>query len=233
MEGTEFAEESWSDIRKRARTVAQQISLDLAVLHHSPHPYVRFVQLIERAIDHAAQHMSKNKNVLSGLNEDQLTHNLITMLIGMSFDARFEQNVGGNCDITIEGPNDLLWLGEAKIYRSTGNILGGLRQLIDRYLTGLPGQDRGAALIYFKTKNALGTMRTWRDRLKAGVRGARVTGPEDYELWFRTEVPHAGSGRVLNIKHVAFVLFHEPTDTEAAPQFAKDTFIPLGLNRKE
>lgn len=232
MNLSEFGEgESWQEMWARTQTVPQRISLKLSLVHKTSDPYATFVGLIDEAISHISIQMARNKNVLKGMGEDQLTTNVIAYLHGMGFVALFEANNGGNCDISIHGADDMVWLGEAKIYRSGRNLLSGLQQLVDRYATGLPNQDRGSLIIYILTKNAKKVMRTWNSRLVIKMTKGKVLSAPGNDLSFKTTVEHAGSGRDLLIKHVPFVLFHEPTETGPAPNWNSDAPVRLGAHR--
>jgi hypothetical protein len=206
-----------------------QITFEYATLRAAGGGYTEFVCLIERAFDFACQEMAKAKNILKGMNEDQLTYVILSTLRGMGFDAHHAMNVGGHCDVTIEGDNDTLWLGEAKIYSSAAKLFGGLRQLVDRYSTGLPGQDSGGMIVYVTIPNALRVMHTWRKKL---LRAAPTVVSDDMPetaLTFRTKITHAGSGLPLDIRHFPVILFHSPTDTLKTPNMQKGETGKLGL----
>lgn len=223
--------ESWKEMWARSQTVPQRISLNLSLIHKTDDPYNTFVDLIDEAIAHISFQMARSKNVLKGMGEDQLTNNIIAYLHGMGFLAQFEANNGGNCDISIQGADDMVWLGEAKIYRSGKNLLSGLQQLVDRYATGLPSQDRGSLIIYILVKNAAKVMRTWNSRLVLKMTKGVVLSPPGKDLTFHTNIEHAGSGRNLLIKHVPVVLFHEPTEIGPAPDWNSGGPLNLGAHR--
>lgn len=220
---------SWRRWRASYTSAPSSITWRLSTLILEGGRYLEFCDLIEEALRHNFQRFSQNKNIHVGQDEDEITIQLINSLKDMSFDATFERNVGGNCDISVIGPNDYLWLGEAKIYRSSGNALKGTRQLIDRYSTGLENQDRGAVIFYIKKPNALSIMQSWRNRLKAISPGSIFPQPAAQSIDFETQMKHAGSGRMLDIKHLAVVLFHSPTDVLATPP--PGAAGPLGASR--
>ncbi|MBW8302671.1 MAG: hypothetical protein K0M78_01725 [Brevundimonas sp.] len=209
---------SFEDLRLAARTFPEQIALDLELVRLTDEPYEKFVALINKSIDWILGEMSKNKNHLHDLSEDQLTVLVVISLQSLSFSAYHGRNVGGSTDISIDGPNNTMWLGEAKKHTSYGKLFGGARQLIDRYNSGLPGQDRGALIIYTSKPNALRTMKRWRTFLRRAVPGLVILEPANDDLDFYTEIRHAGSGRMLKIRHVPAVLHHEPTDVLPEPK---------------
>jgi hypothetical protein len=220
---------TWSDLRKSAQSVEEKIVLDLAILKLSDNPYEEFVGLINRALDCALSYLAKNKNHVHDLGEDQLTVMLMASLKSMTFSARHGENVGGHCDLTIDGPNGTLWIGEAKKFTSYAKLFGGARQLIDRYTTGLEGQDCGAIIVYISKPNALGIMTKWRAFLKRCVRSLLIAEPAADQLDFYTQIEHAGSGRMLNIRHVPAVLYHAPTDILPPPKAGQ--FGKLGASK--
>lgn len=209
---------TFSDLQLAARTFPEQITLELALLRMSDEPYEKFVSLVNKSIDWILGEMAKNKNHVHDLSEDQLTVMLVISLQSLTFMATHGRNVGGSTDISIDGPNNTLWLGEAKKHTSYGKLFGGARQLIDRYSTGLAGQDHGSLIIYISKPNALRIMARWREFLRRTVSNLVIIEPANDELQFHTELPHNGSGRMLSIRHVPAVLYHEPTDVLPAPK---------------
>lgn len=224
-------DDSWATLWDSSSKTPDRIRLRLSVVGKMPNPYKSFVEIIDDAVDYASIELTKNKNVVHSLGEDQLTLYLLTHLDGMGFDAAFERNVGGNCDISITGINDMLWLGEAKIYRSSGNLLGGLRQLVDRYSTGLINQDCGAVIIYVKNMNTKKIMSTWHKRLSITLKNGVVGAFNENKMTFTHTVEHAGSGRDLSVRHVPVVLFHSATEKLPNPNWSKKNTLSIGSNR--
>ncbi|WP_430427872.1 hypothetical protein [Parasphingorhabdus sp.] len=210
-------EVSWEQLKKEAQATSRQFTLELMELEYVEDGYSSFVNLIERALDFAAQDMSKNKNILIDQTEDQLTYAMLAMLRGMSFNASHSKNNGGNCDIVIESGLSMTWLGEAKKFTSSyGKLLGGYRQLADRYATGLPNQLSGGEIIYMYGADAKTMLDNWRDYL-AQQNGINVEHDKDKPLEFRSTQKHQGSGLQISIRHTPIVLHHQPTDTQKAP----------------
>ncbi|MGL5837024.1 MAG: hypothetical protein ACRCY3_00820 [Sphingorhabdus sp.] len=213
---------SWAQMEFAAKTTPDKIRLKLM---RGVTCYDEFSDLIQTAINYSIGEMVKEKNIInpagklkSRMNEDQLTLMLSKPLKGMGFDISHSKNIGGNCDISIEGASEMLWLGEAKIYTSYGKLMGGFQQLCDRYATGMPNQTNGAMLFYFFNGKVAGIMKSWRrylEKTRAKLAAADVDG---HVLQFRTTEPHAATEALLTILHMPVPLMHEPTDILPAPK---------------
>ena len=213
-----MAEEiTWKALRDRARTTPQKLGLDLAVAHLAPDPYATFVELVNRGLLWSATQLASNKNIVQGMNEDQLTTLLLAPLLGAGFAGYHDANFGGHCDIYIEFDDERVWLGEAKIHSDYGTLYGGFQQLAERYSTGLEGQDRGGFIVYIFNKNAGSVMKTWLEYLGANFDG--LTSTYDVQsLVGQTIHPHVGSGRPLSVVHYPVALHHKPTDVNPPPR---------------
>jgi hypothetical protein len=209
---------NWEQVLALSQSPQQKIVFALATVALAAEPYKTFVALVDRAIDLVLSDMARNKNIVHEQSEDELSVYLVGVMKGMTFNARHGENNGGHCDITIDGPNDMRWLGEAKKYTSFAKLFGGARQLINRYGTGLPNQDAGALIVYISKPDALGIMKRWRSTLVMKVKGLEAPQPGEQQLDFLTLLTHKGSGRKLTIRHVPAVLFHEPTDVLPYPK---------------
>jgi hypothetical protein len=195
-----------------------QISLELQMQKFYKRSYLDFVDLIHKALNFSISLMAAAKNITLGMDEDQLTHDLLLPLIGMAFDVTHSTNVGGNCDIVVTGHSSYLWLGEAKVFSSYGKLLGGYRQLADRYSTGLPNQDHGAVIVYMVTHgNAKNRMQEWEEYLKVSETGVKTTRTKERPLEFSSVQDHQGTGLPIYVQHVPVVLFHVPTDVKKPP----------------
>lgn len=195
-----------------------QIAVELQMQKFYKRPYGDFVGLIRKALDFSITLMAAAKNITPGMDEDQLTHDLLLPLIGMAFDATHSTNVGGNCDIVVAGHSSYLWLGEAKVFSSYGKLLGGYRQLAGRYSTGLANQDHGAVIVYMVTHgNAKERMREWEDYLKFAEIGVKTIRTKERPLEFSSVQDHQGTGLPMYVQHFPVVLFHAPTDIKKPP----------------
>lgn len=152
------------------------------------------------------------------MDEDQLTLTLSGPLKGMGFDISHSKNVGGNCDVVIEGDSEIMWIGEAKIYSDYGKLMGGFQQLCDRYSTGMPNQNRGGMLIYFFDGEISNVMKNWRKYLDEARDKLAANDVEGKPLQFRTSEPHGATEIKMNVLHMSVPLMHEPTDVHAPPK---------------
>jgi hypothetical protein len=207
---------TWKSLRDRARTIPQKLGLDLAIAHLSPDPYATFIDLVNRGILWSSTQLSKNKNIVQGMNEDQLTTLLLAPLLGAGFIGYHDANVGGHCDIYVEFDDERIWLGEAKIHSDYGTLYGGFQQLSERYSTGLAGQDRGGFIIYIFNKNAGLVMKTWLDYLAENFSGIKMEFDPNTMVG-ETAHAHVGSGRSMGVVHYPVVLHHDPTDVKPPP----------------
>lgn len=189
--------------------------------------YDEFADVIETALNYSVGEMVKDKNIInpagkhkSRMDEDQMTLVLSKPLKGMGFDISHSKNVGGNCDISIEGAFEMLWLGEAKIYSSYSKIIGGFQQLCDRYSTGMPNQNRGALLIYFFEGKVKSIMEEWRKFISDARKDLSASDINGNPIQFRTNEPHGATEISLNIIHIPVPLMHEPTDALPPPRRA-------------
>lgn len=181
-------------------------------------PYSTFVEIVNRALDYSSTMMSIDKNILSGMNEDQLTTLLLAPLKTIAIDACHDSNVGGHCDISINGGRGMLWLGEAKIFSAYGTILGGYQQLVARYSTGLPNQNNGGLVIYMKGQNAKNMIGQWKEYLTQTEPTTEIKVDAERPLEFWSECEHSGSGLSIYVRHFPVVLYHNPVDQLAKPK---------------
>lgn len=213
---------SWAQMEFAAKTTPDKIRLKLM---RGVTRYDEFSQLIETALNFSIGEMVKEKNILNPagelknrMDEDQLTLMLSKPLKGMGFDISHSKNIGGNCDVSIEGNSEMLWLGEAKIYNGYGKLMGGFQQLCDRYATGMPNQTNGAMLFYFFDGKVANVMKSWRKYLEKSRANLTAVDVDGNALQFRTAEPHAATEAMLNTVHMPVPLMHEPTDVLPPPK---------------
>lgn len=214
---------SWAQLEVAADNTQKKIIRDLQLIPFKSTPYGDFVTLVEDAINFSIKRLAAAKNIVAGkggkgrMDEDQLTFALSGPLLGMAFDISHSTNVGGNCDIVIEGPDEMLWLGEAKIYSDYGKLMGGFQQLCDRYSTGLEAQSHGGMIIYMFGEKVASVMKTWCEYLTDARKELKAEAVEGHALQFRTTEPHRATEQPIVVRHMPVPLFHEPTDRDAPP----------------
>ncbi|MDW9593793.1 hypothetical protein GOA63_16430 [Sinorhizobium meliloti] len=214
---------SWAELENAANSTPKKIIRELQLLSFETTPYEQFVTLVEKAINFSVTKMVSSKNIVAGkgghrrMDEDQLTLLLSAPLLGMGFDISHSTNVGGNCDIHIQGPDDYLWLGEAKIFSDYGKLMGGFQQLCDRYSTGLECQSRGAMIIYMFGAKVQSMMKSWCDYLKDARHDLKTEPVDGQPLQFRTTELHRATEQPIVVCHMPVPLLHEPTDSAPPP----------------
>lgn len=213
---------SWAQMEFAAKTTPEKIRLKLM---RGVTRYDEFSDLIETALNYSVGEMVKAKNIINPasqnkdqMDEDQLTLTLSGPLKGMGFDISHSKNVGGNCDISVEGDSEMLWLGEAKIYSNYGKLMGGFQQLCDRYASGMPNQTRGALLIYFFSGQVSTVMQNWRKYVEESREKLVANDVANNPMQFRTSEPHGATQISLNVLHMPVPLMHDPTDVAAPPK---------------
>lgn len=213
---------SWAQMEFAAKTTPDKIRLKLM---RGVTRYDEFSELIETALNYSIGEMVKEKNIINPagkvkgrMDEDQLTLTLSKPLKGMGFDISHSKNIGGNCDVSIEGASEMLWLGEAKIYTSYGKLMGGFQQLCDRYATGMPNQTNGAMLFYFFNGKVASIMKSWRRYLEKSRPKLVAANVDGNSLQFRTTEPHVATEESLRTVHMPVPLMHEPTDVLPPPK---------------
>lgn len=213
---------NWPQLEFAAKTTPEKIRLAMI---RGIKSYDEFSDLVEMALNYSIGELVKSKNIInpagttkSRMDEDQITLMISNPLKAMCFDISHSKNVGGNCDVLIEGYLEMMWIGEAKIYTDYTKLMGGFQQLCDRYSTGMPNQNRGGMLIYFFGGQISDVMQNWRSYL---VDAREKLVADDLAAPFqhlRTREPHGATSIDLNILHFAVPLMHEPTDVDAKPK---------------
>lgn len=161
--------------------------------------------VVRRAIDLIVSEHVETRQNRQGRSEDELTADVISALKMMGFDAEHDVQIGGHTDISIRGPDEFLWIGEAKIHSSSyDRLLEGFVQL-ESYFPGTQGKDAGDLLIYLYGRDAASVMTRWRDHLTTKRSDVTVVATDD--LMILTEHRHAGSGRMLDFRHKLVPLF--------------------------
>lgn len=213
---------SWAQMEFAAKTTPEKIRLKLM---RGVTRYDEFSDLIETALNFSIGEMVKDKNIInpagklkSRMDEDQCTLLLSKPLKGMGFDISHSKNVGGNCDVSVEGDDEMLWLGEAKIYSDYGKLMSGFQQLCDRYAPGMPNQTRGALIIYFFDGQVGNVMMNWRKYVDEARKNLAANDVAQNPLQFRTSEPHGATEIMLSVLHMPVPLMHEPTDVAAPPK---------------
>lgn len=173
------------------------------------------VQAVDAAIDWAVSELAKTARHHLQASEDSLTLQIVINLKAMGFQASHDTDVGGHCDIVIEGRDGFLWLAEAKIHGNYPWLLKGFRQLTERYSTGIAGQTDGGLIIYSRRPRIDRMMKAWSKHLKEHERGVTVTACPKAPPAFISKQIHTRTGDEFKIRHVPVSLYFNPTDALA------------------
>lgn len=168
------------------------------------------VRVVESAIDWIAQEFTKTKQNRRRKTEDEISTDVVSLLKSMGFKAAHDTQFGGHCDVIVEGKDEFLWIGEAKIHTSYKWLEKGFEQLDSRYSTGLYGQDAGEVLVYTYSPRLDRIMSTWATRLSKARPDVKVqTCPLD-PLNLRSVHIHKATGREFHVRHKGITLYFDP-----------------------
>ena len=117
-------------------------------------------------------------------------------------------------DIVVRGPNDYLWLAEAKKFKSDyAWLYKGFQQLNTRYATGLQGHDAGAIIIYSDQARIDQMMDRWKAHLGEQQADINFQKCPLNDLAFFSTHKHEKTGRPYKVRHIPLSLYFEPKDT--------------------
>jgi hypothetical protein len=167
---------------------------------------------VEAAIDWIVAEMSKSARHNADSTEDALTTQIVINLRAIGFQASHDADVGGHCDIVVEGVEKFLWLAEAKIHGSYKWLFKGFQQLTTRYSTGMPGQDAGAMIIYCKGPRIDRMMSAWSKHLVENQPGAKIFPCDGNPTVFVSLHIHVRTGARFKVRHVPVSLYFDPKD---------------------
>ncbi|MFC4271831.1 hypothetical protein GQF03_16295 [Sneathiella chungangensis] len=167
---------------------------------------------VQKAVDFACNELEQHKHKKQGLGEDALTLELCSMLKMAGFQAVHDKDVGGHCDISIEGKDMFLWLAEAKKHSSYSWLDKGFQQLATRYSTGVKGQDHGDVLVYCYAADAKTKIQKWRGELESRNSDVKTEDSCSNPLQFFSKHIHPSSGLDFHVRHKAIALYWNPKD---------------------
>ena len=171
------------------------------------------LKAVQRGVDFACNMLEQHKHKKQDLDEDQITLQICELLSMAGFQAKHDEDVGGHCDIVINGRELFLWLAEAKKHNDYPWLDKGFQQLSTRYSTGVRGQDHGEVIIYCYVRDANAVLARWREEL---VMRNPMVKTEDAAcgnpLLFWSTHKHAASGLDFRVRHKAVALYWKPED---------------------
>jgi hypothetical protein len=162
---------------------------------------------VEDAVNFAIEILVENRHLKQNLSEDQRTSEIVGNLKAMGFTANHDEQIGGHVDIVVR-THGLLWLGEAKNWKGCDWASRGMRQLLTRYSTGLPGQSSGGIILYFEQRDAAALMTTWRDHMVSEQLARSIDAIS--ELSFRSHHDHVSTGTRFSVRHYPVPLYWRP-----------------------
>ncbi len=177
-----------------------------------------FYAIVDEAIDSCVSSMAKYPKELSTMKEDQLSVFMIQKLEGIGLDASHDSTVGGHCDIVIKGGSGLLWLGEAKLVSGKHNahIEGGYLQLVSRYATALPGQDRGALIVFCNCERIDQVLESWLEHVTDRRSQLKLLNHDKDKIELLSSEIHAKNGRTFVVRHKPISVYWSPESKEKA-----------------
>ena len=119
-----------------------------------------FIGQLYKDLDRVINQIERNPELRQQDGEDRLTIEIVGSLRSSGYNANHDCKTGGHVDLTVE-QNDLIWLGEAKIYKDNNYLWEGFQQLATRYSTGDTNQNSGGLLIYIFNEDAKSVMERW------------------------------------------------------------------------
>lgn len=131
-----------------------------------PKDYEDFIGVFYDDLDELLGLMEADAKDLIDASEDELNRQLVRLLNARTYVASHDHDEGGHVDIHVR-PRNLAysWLGEAKLDNGPSYILGGLKQLTDRYSRGTAGHNCGGLLVYCQKDRISDRFHNWRTRL--------------------------------------------------------------------
>lgn len=206
---------SLDDLRAIARLSNAVLPLALIEYRAGEPDYGKLCDLIDRAIDSCALRMSQFPKEMDGQTEDQLSIMLILQLCQIGFNATHDTTSGGHCDIVISEGAEFLWLGEAKKVSAVNNfwIAAGYDQLVGRYATGQPGQDRGSLIIFCNCERIDIILEKWLEYFIEKYPNASIISESKDEIIFNSAETSIRTGRPFKVRHKTISAYFAPLHT--------------------
>jgi HEAT repeat protein len=177
-------------------------------------------------IDKVISLIRENPELRQNDKEDRLTIDIVNQLRCFGYDASHETKIGGHVDLVVR-KDDLLWLGEAKIYSDNNYLWEGFLQLTTRYSIGDSNQEHGGLLIYIRQGDASSIMKKWQEYLLSKNLPDYSFKPcKMNRAAFISTHRHERSGKPFHVRHIPVMLHFAPQDKsgrrrKASPQTPK------------
>ncbi|PSB35865.1 hypothetical protein C7B69_05270 [filamentous cyanobacterium Phorm 46] len=170
------------------------------------------IRNLYKDIDQVISQIQEKPELRQKDTEDRLTIDIVNPLRNLGYDVSHEPKIGGHVDIAVR-KNDLLWLGEAKIYKDNNYLWEGFQQLVTRYSIGDSNQENGGLLIYIRDEDASSIMHKWQKYLLGkslpdfSLRPCKMR-----SLAFISTHKHERSGQAFHVRHIPVMLHFDPKD---------------------
>lgn len=166
-----------------------------------------FIALFEKGV----AHLEKNKKNFEDLDEEALSAVLAASMTIPGLTVYQEAHSNGHVDLTFEADHCCparTKLAEAKIYAGPAYHYKGLKQLLDRYMTGREG--RGLLLVYCRKQDIEGLVKKLRARMDDEAPEHQQGHTTDHKLkWSFCSAHSHSSGSEVPVDHVGCNLFTE------------------------
>ncbi len=175
--------------------------------------YDEFIEVLYIDIDTIIYRIEENPELRQNDNEDRLTIDIENQLRCMGYNSSHDSKVGGHTDLSVR-KGSFLWIGEAKIHRSSYDCLWeGFQQLSTRYSTGDSNQKDGGILIYIRVKDAASILQKWQRHL-CGKKLPNYSFSlcKRRNISFFSTHKHERSGQAFQVRHMPVILHFDPKD---------------------
>jgi hypothetical protein len=170
------------------------------------------IRNLYKDIDKVIYQIQENPELRQKDTEDRLTIDIVNPLRTLGYDVSHETKIGGHVDIAVR-KNDVLWLGEAKIYKGNNYLWEGFLQLFTRYSIGDLNQENGGLLIYIFKEDASSIMQNWQNYLlEQSLPDLSIRPCKMRSLAFISTHKHERSGQAFHVRHIPVMLHFAPKD---------------------
>ncbi|MBZ9711166.1 hypothetical protein LB543_31200 [Mesorhizobium sp. ESP7-2] len=170
-----------------------------------------FDEAFDTMLEGAVARLETNSKNFESLNEVGLTGVLAASLSIPGLTVTQEAHSNGHVDLTIVADHCMparRKLGEAKIYNGPAYHIAGLKQLLNRYMTGREG--RGLVIEYVRKKNIAGLVKEIREKMDNDHPCHQQGETTEHKLKWSFLSTHTHScGEDLEVSHIGCNLFVE------------------------
>lgn len=163
----------------------------------------------------AIEEIQSSANHFQEDGEEKLTNTLKMLMKQKNYDVDTESDRRGHADLVIECKAlRIRWIAESKIHSGYDHLEEGIRQLVDRYSSGL--EPYLGFVVFSKNQNLLLVIKNWGIHLER-TKVCGYKGPLDKQDKYPTEVhkakhQHEGMGTDLDVFNFFVNLYYNPTD---------------------